>query len=113
MPRDGAAERDRWDAEVSGRLRNDLAAFHAIQVERLAAREDVPPGCPGQQGAKCAVPLPGAASRIEWTDILIALVPTSLLLELMIPFGAAAALVLFWNAFGPSFVAALMNPPVP
>ena len=112
-PRDGPTDRDGWDAKASGRLRKDLAAFRAVQVERIAAQADTPPGRPGRREAKIAVPRSGTAERIEWTGVLIALVPTRLLLELAFPFGAAAALVMFWSTFGPSFVAAFMNQPIP
>ena len=112
-PRDNPADRDGWDAVASGRLRKDLAAFRAVQVDRIATRADAPPGRPGRREAKIAVLRPSAAECIEWTGALIALVPTRLILELAFPFGAAVALVMFWSTFGPSFVAAFMNQPVP
>ena len=111
--RAGPEDRDGWDAKASGTLRKDLSAFRAAQIERLAARDDAPPRRPGRRGATHVANLSGVAGRIELADALFALVPTRLLLELAFPAGAAAALVMFWSTFGPSFVAALMNQPVP
>ena len=102
---------DRHDGTF-GRLRDDLAAFRADQVERLAIRNNVTAECREQQGATLAKSRTETAGRLEWQDTPIALVPVQLILELAVSFGIAAGLIMFWSTFGPAIVAALAGQPV-
>ncbi len=106
----GAADRGGRNA---GTLRESLAAFRAAQVERIAVRDGRPGGRRERRGAVLYGPRAGAAGRLEWRDILVALIPTRLALELALSFGTAAALVMFWNTFGTVLVTALTFQPVP
>ncbi|MDE0697086.1 MAG: hypothetical protein OXH76_14780 [Boseongicola sp.] len=95
-----------------GKLRDDLAAFRADQVERLASRNRVTAEHRERQGATFANFRTGTAGRLDWQDTPIALVPIQLLLELAVSFGIAAGLIMFWSTFGPAIVAALAGQPV-
>ncbi|MXY33277.1 MAG: hypothetical protein F4Y60_04130 [Boseongicola sp. SB0664_bin_43] len=95
-----------------GKLREDLAAFRADQVERLSAPVGGRAGRRERQGATLGSPRAGTADRLRWQDGPIALVPLQLLLEVAVAFGIAAGLIMFWSTFGPAIVAALAVQPV-
>lgn len=103
---------DNRHASAFGKLRDDLAAFRADQVKRLAAGGGATVDHRKRQGGTVANPRPGTAGRFEWREIPIALVPMQLLLELAISFGIAAGLIMFWRTFGPAIVAAIAGQPV-
>ncbi|MDE0521613.1 MAG: hypothetical protein OXH79_06615 [Boseongicola sp.] len=100
------------DDGTFGKLRDDLAAFRADQVERLAARNRVTAERGERLGAAFANSRTGTAGRPEWQDTPIALVPIQFLLELAVSFGIAAGLIMFWSTFGPAIVAALVGQPI-
>ncbi|MXX91064.1 MAG: hypothetical protein F4213_15275 [Boseongicola sp. SB0677_bin_26] len=108
---DVTAPDDRRDGTF-GKLRDDLAAFRADQVDRLASRNGVTAEHRERQGAEFAGSRAGTADRLDWQDTPIALVPIQLLLELAVSFGIAAGLVMFWSTFGPAIVTALADQPV-
>ncbi len=95
-----------------GKLRDDLAAFRADQVERIATRNRVTAERHERQGAAFANSRTETAGRLEWQDTPIALVPIQFLLELAVSFGIAAGLIMFWSTFGPAIVAALVGQPI-
>ncbi|MDE0696011.1 MAG: hypothetical protein OXH76_09300 [Boseongicola sp.] len=111
-PHDGPDHRDGWDASTSGRLRNDLARFRAVQAARIAAMDD-PRRRMERRGAAFVAPRTGTADRSGWLGAAGALVPVQLVANLTFAFGAFVASVLFWNTFGPSFVMALIDQPGP
>ena len=99
------------DARTLGRLRSDLAAFRADQARRLAAPDEA---AAGRQRRCAAFVDPRAATAGHgWQESLSARIPMRLLAELALSGGLFVALVMFWNTFGPSFVAALADQPVP
>ncbi|MYA87700.1 MAG: hypothetical protein F4X97_04485 [Boseongicola sp. SB0662_bin_57] len=102
---------DRQDGTF-GKLRDDLAAFRADQVNRLASRNRVTAEHRERQDARFANSRTGMAGRLDWQDTPIALVPIQFLLELVVSFGIAAGLIMFWSTFGPAIVAALVGQPV-
>lgn len=108
---DVTAPDDRHDGTF-GKLRDDLAAFRADQVKRLASRNRVVAEHRERQGATFASSRTEAAGRVDWKDTPIALVPIQLLLEVAVSFGIAAGLIMFWSTFGPAIVAALVGQPV-
>ena len=103
---------DNRHASAFGKLRDDLAAFRADQVERLAVQGGATVENRERQGSAVVNPRTGTAGRFEWREIPIALVPMQLLLELAISFGIAAGLIMFWSTFGPAIVAAIVGQPV-
>ncbi len=98
------------DARTLGRLRSDLAAFRADQARRLAAPDEA---SAARRGATFADPRATAAAGHGWQESLSARIPMRLLAELAFSGGLFVALVMFWNTFGPSFVATLADRPVP
>ena len=100
------------DARTLGRLRSDLAAFRADQARRLAAPDEASAARHERRGATFADPRAVAAGH-GWQESLSARIPMRLLAELALSGGLFVALVMFWNTFGPSFVAALADQPVP
>ncbi len=107
-----ATVRDIRDARTLGRLGSDLAAFRADQARRLAAPDETSAARHERRGATFADPRASAAGH-GWQESLSARIPMRFLAELALSGGLAVALVMFWNTFGPSFVAALADQPVP
>ena len=107
------AFRDSRDARTLGRLRTDLAAFRADQARRLAVRDEAPVRRRERRGAAFADPRAAAADRFGWLGVLPGRLPVQLITELALSCGLAAALVMFANTFGASFVAAIVGQPVP
>ena len=90
---------------LSGRLRADQAGRLAAPDEAAARHE--------RRGATFADPRATAAAGHGWQESLSARIPMRLLAELALSGGLFVALAMFWNTFGPSFVAALAGQPVP
>ena len=107
-----APVREIRDARTLGRLGRDLAAFHADQARRLAAPDEASAARHERRGATFADPRASAVGH-GWQDSLSARIPMRILAELALSGGLFVALVMFWNTFGPSFVAALADRPVP
>lgn len=101
------------DARTLGRLRTDLAAFRADQARRLAVRDEAPVRRRERRSAAFADPRAAAADRFGWLGVLPGRLPVQLITELALSCGLAAALVMFANTFGASFVAAIVGQPVP
>ncbi len=102
-----AAASDIPDVRTLGRLRRDMATFRADQVRRLAARDEASAGRRERQGVPFAGPRAIAASLHGRRGVPMPRIPVHLLAELALPCGLAAALFMFLNTFGSSYVAAL------
>lgn len=112
-PRDDLKDWDCWDSRASGKLRRNLAALRAVQLDHIVAPGDAAAKHRGRGDVVFAAAKTGVTNRIEWRTVLIARLPAQFVVDLAISFGSVAALVMFWNTFGPPFVTALMNQPVP